>query len=325
MRRALTGTGRRRVAPGHKEGARSMAHPTRREFLALGLRLAGALGLASTAVPGMAEALETLSKKGIPLLWLQGLGCAGCTVSLLDSDPPAALDVLTDSISLLFHPTLSASTGAAAVKRVRSVIERGGFTLVVEGSIPEGMPEACMLGGEPVSEWVLRAARKADAVAAAGTCASFGGIPAAEGNSVGAVSVPDFLRAAGVSTPLVRVPGCPPHPDWLLGSLVYLNRFGVPGLDEKDRPRAYYARLVHDRCPRFADYERERYAKHFGDEGCLFELGCQGPTTRADCGVRPWNSGVNTCIRAGAPCIGCAAEDFASRKGFPFFIKHGRG
>lgn len=289
--------------------------------MALGLRLAGVLGLGATAVPEMAAALERFSNTGIPVLWLQGLGCAGCTVSLLDSDPPSPADVLTDFVSLLFHPTLSIATGAAAVEEVRGIIDRGGFTLVVEGAVPDAMPEACRMGGEPVSKWILAAAQKANAVLAVGACAAHGGIPAAEGNLVGAVSVPEFLKASGVATPLVRVPGCPPHPDWLLGTLVHLARFGMPALDDKGRPKAYYSRLVHDQCPRFADYERERYARGFGEEGCLFRLGCQGPTTRADCGIRPWNSGAGTCIGAGAPCIGCAAEDFATKRSFPFFTK----
>ena len=64
---------------------------------------------------------------------------------------------------------------------------------------------------------------------------------------------------------------------------------------------------MHDECPRFADYEREKFARKFGDEGCLFKLGCQGPLTLADCNLRQWNGGANSCIRAGAPCIGCAS------------------
>ena len=28
----------------------------------------------------------------------------------------------------------------------------------------------------------------------------------------------------------------------------------------------FYGRLVHDQCPRFADYEREHFAKRFGEE-----------------------------------------------------------
>jgi len=52
----------------------------------------------------------------------------------------------------------------------------------------------------------------------------------------------------------------------------------------------------------------------------LFKLGCQGPLTHADCNLRLWNGGTNTCIRAGAPCVGCAAESFAAKANFPFFL-----
>jgi hydrogenase small subunit len=79
---------------------------------------------------------------------------------------------------------------------------------------------------------------------------------------------------------------------------------------------------VHDQCQRFADYERENFAKSFGEEGCLFKLGCQGPLTRADCNLRLWNSGTNACIRAGAPCIGCAAGSFAAKAGFPLLVQN---
>jgi len=65
--------------------------------------------------------------------------------------------------------------------------------------------------------------------------------------------------------------------------------------------------------------ERERFAKTFSDNGCLFQLGCLGPNTKADCTLRSWNSGVNSCIRAGAPCVGCASELFAAKKSLAFY------
>jgi hydrogenase small subunit len=159
-------------------------------------------------------------------------------------------------------------------------------------------------------------------VIAAGTCAVYGGIPAAENNPTGAVCVPAFLKQEKISKPVISIPGCPPHPDWLVGALVHVLKFGLPPLDDHGRPLAFFGRLLHDQCPRFADYEREKFAEKFGDEGCLFKLGCLGPLTRADCTTRQWNSGTNSCINAGAPCIGCASEGFARNTAFPFFRKN---
>jgi hydrogenase small subunit len=110
-------------------------------------------------------------------------------------------------------------------------IEKADYFLAVEGSMPAGMPEACIVGGEKVTQQVIRAAKNAKAVLAVGACASFGGIPVAENNPTGAMSVPEFLKQQGVSKPVISVPGCPAHPDWLVGTLVHVLKFGIPALD----------------------------------------------------------------------------------------------
>ncbi len=298
-----------------------MSDITRRKFLELSVKLAALMGLGTSAIPQIAEALGRLSAGAAPVLWLQGQSCSGCSVSLLNSEEPGPAQILTGYISLLFHSTLSASTGDVSMKVINRSIDEGGYLLVVEGSIPAGMPEACIVGKEHLTKQVLRASRNAKAVIAIGTCASFGGIPAAENNPTGAVGLPDFLKSNGVSTPVITLPGCPAHPDWLVGTLVHVLKFGIPSLDDKGRPKMFFSRLIHDQCPRFADYERENFAGTFSDEGCLFNLGCLGPVTHADCTLRHWNSGTNCCINAGAPCIGCASENFAARASFPFYRK----
>jgi len=207
------------------------------------------------------------------------------------------------------------------MQTINNTIKAGGYFLVVEGSIPAGMPKACVVGHETITDQVARASKNAIAVIAAGSCASFGGIPAAEGNPTGAISVGDFLKQKGVDKPVVNLPGCPTHPDWIVSSVVHIIKFGLPALDSKGRPKQFFNQTVHDQCPRFADYEREFFAKTFGDNGCLFKLGCMGPNTLADCSLRKWNSGTNTCIQSGAPCIGCSWEEFTAKKNFPFHRK----
>lgn len=298
-----------------------MSDISRRTFLDLSIKLAIGMGLSSSAVPKVAEALELLSSRNAPVLWLQGQSCSGCSVSFLNSEAPGPDQVLTQYISLLFHSTLSAATGAVGMEVVHRSIERGGYYLIVEGSMPVRMPWACRMGEESMVDLVSKAAKNAKAVLAVGTCASFGGIPAAENNPTGAVSVSRLLQDQGVSTPIINIPGCPSHPDWIVGTLVHMLKFGMPPLDDKKRPKMFFSRIIHDQCPRFADYEREHFAASFSDEGCFFKQGCSGPTTYADCSLRHWNGGANFCIKAGSPCIGCAAEDFATVGSFPFFTK----
>ncbi len=298
-----------------------MAEMTRRTFMAIGARLAAVMGLGAAQIPRIAEALEELARRP-PVLWLQGQSCSGCSVSLLNSDPLGPDRLLMEFISLVFHQTLSAATGHAAVQAVDKAIERGGFILAVEGAVPEGMPKACTFGHETFKDQVVRAARAAKAVLAVGTCAAFGGIPAGENNPTGSVSLPVSLKRAGVRTPTILVPGCPSHPDWLVGVVVHVLKFGIPPLDDQGLPKAYFSRLVHDQCPRFSDYEREKFAVNFGEEGCLFKLGCQGPLTRADCNLRGNNSGINFCIRSGAPCLGCASSNFLPKVEYPLYLKN---
>jgi hydrogenase small subunit len=294
---------------------------SRREFLKLGGGLAVLLGLEATAGPVLARALEKMAVAAPPVLWLQGQSCSGCSVSLLNSETPDPADILTRYIRLWFHSTLSATSGHQAMEVIQKSLDTGGYYLVIEGSIPVGMEKACVVGHQTMVEQTARAAASAKAVIALGSCASFGGIPAAEHNPTGAVSVPDFLKSRGVKTPVIRLPGCPTHPDWLVGTLSHVIGFGLPAMDDLGRPKVFYGKVLHDQCPRFADYEREHFAKTFTDEGCLFKLGCQGPITHADCTLRLWNRGTNSCIQAGAPCIGCASEQFARSASFPFYRK----
>lgn len=148
-------------------------------------------------------------------------------------------------------------------------------------------------------------APNAAAILSIGTCASYGGIPAAGANPTGIVSV---SQLAGVRT--VNIPGCPTHPDWIVWTIAHLLTGETLQLDSRSRPAALYGRSVHDRCPR----KEQDEAKTFGvANGCLKALGCRGPETRSDCPSRKWNSGSNWCIGAGSLCIGCTEQGFPDR------------
>ena len=262
-----------------------------------------------------------------PVLWLQGGGCTGCSVSLLNSVSPSPRNILVDEIvpgkhlNVRFHPTVMAGAGDAAVaelERTRSEA-KGAYVLVVEGSIPTAADGAYAMIGEKLDEeismhsWVKSLSPDALAVIAVGTCATFGGIPSGAPNPTGSVSVCDVLSAEGIETPLVNVPGCPPHPDWFVGTVASLLLQGLPqegDLDEYLRPKAFYGQLIHENCPRRAYFDEGKFAKKLSDPYCLYELGCKGPVTHADCPIRLWNGGVNWCVGSGAPCIGCVEPTF---------------
>jgi hydrogenase small subunit len=125
--------------------------------------------------------------------------------------------------------------------------------------------------------------------------------------------VSEFLNQKKIDTPVVNISGCPPHPDWMLGTLADILLNGLPGpekLDDLNRPKQYFGMLIHDNCPRRGFFEAGQFARHTGEEGCLYEIGCKGPVTYADCPLRHWNNGVNWCVGGGAQCIGCVEPDF---------------
>ena len=262
-----------------------------------------------------------------PVLWLQGGGCSGCSVSLLNSVSPSPRNILVDEIvpgkhlNVRFHPTVMAGAGDPAVAELERTRQeaKGAFVLVVEGSIPLAASGAyAMIGEEQGREismhsWVKTLSRDALAIIAVGTCAAFGGIPAGAPNPTESVGVREVLSAEGIDTPLINVPGCPPHPDWFVGTVASFLLQGLPkdgDLDEFLRPKAFYGQLIHENCPRRAYFDEGKFAEKLSDPYCLHELGCKGPVTHADCPTRLWNNGVNWCVGSGAPCIGCVEPTF---------------
>jgi hydrogenase small subunit len=197
--------------------------------------------------------------------------------------------------------------------------KKGGYILIVEGAIPTAKDGIYGVIGEKdgkpmtMQSWVETLAKDALAVIALGSCAAFGGIPAAHPNPTQCRSVGEVLQAKGINTPLVNIPGCPPHPDWFVGTVASILLSGLPkpeDLDEHRRPKAFYGQTIHENCPRRAYYDENKFAKKFGDPGCNYELGCRGPITHADCPVRLWNNKVNWCVGGGATCIGCTEPGF---------------
>jgi hydrogenase small subunit len=295
---------------------------SRREFLSFCGVMAGVLALPRTAVGAIAEAIE---KKAKPtLVWLEFQDCAGNTESFLRSGRPTVADIVLDVLSVDYHETIMAAAGHQAEAALAQTIEKnpGAYLAVVEGSIPTGAGGAyCTIGGRSGLAIAREVCGGAAATIAIGTCASFGGIPAASPNPTGALSVADAVP--GVKN-LINLPACPANAENLAALIVYyLTYQRWPALDSLRRPLFAYGKAIHDGCERRAYYDAGQYVEQWGDAAhrngeCLFKMGCKGPVTFQNCPAIGWNQGTNWPIGCGHPCIGCAEPDFWDRM-TPFY------
>src|SRR5208282_4063929 len=122
--------------------------------------------------------------------------CAGNSESFLRASHPTVADLILDSISLNYHETLMAAAGAQAEIALADTIREfaGKYIALVEGSIPTAADGAyCTIGGKSAQQIAREVCGEAAATIAVGTCAAFGGIPAAGPNPTGAVSVGDAV------------------------------------------------------------------------------------------------------------------------------------
>lgn len=277
-----------------------MVRITRRDFMKYCAIGAGALGLSASTLMKLDKAIarETTSG-GIPVIWLDGAACTGCSVTLLNSTfYTDAADLLINTLDLNVHKTVMTAagayidttqyTGTNLLKASQNIY--GGYTdngtalpgnvplyvLVVEGGIqcstpPGGAAGDYCINGELTTEGgpdtmlanTQLLASHALAVLSVGTCASFGGIPGARGSATdsrgtlykgtksgrGALVDPSVAYTTGsvftnavnlltatnyaftTTTPLtnilampiqdvtINIPGCPPHPDWIVGTI----------------------------------------------------------------------------------------------------------
>jgi hydrogenase small subunit len=194
----------------------------------------------------------------------------------------------------------------------------GAYVLVVEGAIPtkdDGI--YCKIGGQTALDALKECAENAGAIIAIGSCASWGGIPSADPNPTGCTGAPQILTDRTV----VSIPGCPPNPYNFLGVVLQYATFGtLPELDSQGRPMFAYGRTVHEHCPRRPHFDAGRFAKMFGDDGhrqgwCLYELGCKGPQTYANCSTQMFNETNDAWpIGVGHPCYGCTEPAIAFRQ-----------
>src|SRR5215831_18041917 len=155
--------------------------------------------------------------KVVHAYWLAGMSCDGCSIAAVGATSPPVEDLLAGTIPgipkvVLHHSVLSVEAGAEFVRNYE-LAEQGElgapYVVIYEGSIADeriaaktggyfsAMGVEKMADGThrpiPSAEWLKRLSPNAAAVIAIGTCATWGGIPAAVGNPTGAMSVMDFL------------------------------------------------------------------------------------------------------------------------------------
>ena len=291
---------------------------SRRGFLKFCSATASLMALPPSAVSQVAEALATARRPSV--IWMSFQECTGCTESLTRSHAPTVESLIFDAISLDYHHTLQAAAGHGAEAAREAAMEenKGEYILVVDGSIPNGNNGYSTIAGISNHDMLIEAAANCFAIVAVGTCAAFGGLPNADPNPTGAVSVSEIIK----DKPIINVSGCPPIPVVITGVLAHFLTFGtIPELDALGRPAAFFGQNIHDRCYRRPFYERGQFAETFDDEGarkgwCLYKLGCKGPTTYNACATLKWNQGTSFPIQSGHGCIGCSEPRFWDKGGF---------
>ncbi|MFP5332605.1 MAG: hydrogenase expression protein HypE [Acidimicrobiia bacterium] len=304
-----------------------------------------AIGLRSRHMPTKQHFGRLGPLEKIYLFWFVGASCDGCTIALTAATKPSAEDLMAGTVPGLprvevIHTVVSVESGADWVENML-LAERGEldapFVICWEGSVMDetksgdgywmGLGEDPDTGRQITSlEWLTRLAPQAAAVIAVGTCATWGGIPASEGNVTGAMGTMDYLGKdykSAFGVPVVNIPGCSPVGDNITETaaavLLFLQGLApLPEFDELGRPAWLFGETVHRHCPRAGYYEEGVFAEEYGDRECLVELGCWGPVVQCNIVERGNVNGQGGCMQMGGICIGCTMPGFPD-KFSPFY------
>ncbi|MBJ6727851.1 hydrogenase small subunit [Geomesophilobacter sediminis] len=286
---------------------------SRRDFLKFCTTMSAALALPVTFAPKIAQALDEVKRP--TLVWLEYQDCAADTEALLRAEHPTVAELILDILSVDYHETVMAAAGFQAEEALAKVVkeQKGKYLAVVEGSIPlkdDGI--YCCVAGRTAVDTAREVCGNALATIAVGTCASFGGLPAASPNPTGAVGVREAVPGATV----LNLPGCPLNADNLTAAVVYFLTFGkLPATDDQGRPLFAYGKRIHDNCERRPHFDAGQYVERWGDDGhkvgyCLYKMGCKGPETFHNCPTQRFNQKTSWPVAAGHGCAGCSQPGF---------------
>ncbi len=285
----------------------------------------------------------------VHVFWLAGMSCDGCSIAVLGATAPSVESLLTGAlpgvpIVFLHHTAVQLEAGDAFMEPMKKAWrgELGDpYVVVYEGSLADeslaGTGHWSAIGEEgegpmqdrrqiPSAEWATRLAPGAAAMIAIGTCATWGGVPAAFGNVTGSMSLTDFLGAdyrSALGLPVINIPGCSPIGDNFTETVAALLLFlqGVaplPEFDDLGRPAWLYGETVHRQCLRAGYYEEGTFAEEYGDKECLVEIGCWGPVVNCNITSRGAINHIGGCMNVGGVCIGCTMPGFPD-KFAPFY------
>jgi hydrogenase small subunit len=276
----------------------------------------------------------------IDVLWLTGgLSCDGDTIAMTAATQPSIEDIVLGALPWIpkvnfYNPFVAIENGDEFMRHFHRAAEGQDrpYILVLEGSVPDEGNKAegywasfgtDLATGQPITTcaWIDRLAPRAWAIIAAGTCATYGGIHAMEGNPTNCMGLADYLgwqwrSIAGV--PIVCVPGCPVQPDNLMETLLYLlqmaaRRAPMIPLDDALRPTWLFGSTVHEGCDRGGYYEQAQFGAEYGAPTCIVKLGCWGPVVQCNVGKRGWMGGIGGCPNVGGICIGCTMPGFPDK------------
>jgi len=288
----------------------------------------------------------------VHVFWIAGMSCDGCSIAATAGTNPSVEDLLLGRIPnlpkvVLHHPVLNPGSGTELMRPMHAAVngELGApYVVCLEGSVPDdqafptadGYFSAMGAGGfdpssdtdQPnrVTDWLWKLAPGAAAFVAVGTCATWGGIPAAAGNITGSMSLMDYLGKdyrSALGVPVVNIPGCSPVGDNITDTvqavLLFLQGIGqLPAFDDLGRPAWLFTETVHRHCPKAGYYEEGVFAEEPGDNQCLVEIGCWGPVVQCNIVERGAINHMGGCMVAGAACIGCTMPGFPDKYS-PFY------
>lgn len=127
--------------------------------------------------------------------------------------------------------------------------------------------------------------------------------------------------------PVINIPGCPPHPDWIVGTIglglqaLATNTLGLlvkQGLDANGRLEGVLQERAHELSPP-ERIEAGHMVKTMSDkDGCRFSMGCKGPGGLRLLRAQMEQRGHNWCVN-NATCIGCTSPTFPDWQS-PFYV-----